>query len=304
MKVQQIVLSFLLIMLISSCRKEDNLGNVDNIAGLGGDTWAQGTIDKWIYDSLTVPYNSTVKYKYDQFELALNRTLVPMKEEKVIPILSAFKRVWIDPYVAEAGINFFKKYGNKFYVMVGSGSYDPNSTTVNLGSTSEDGTKIVVYQLNYFNTRFTPGYVKSDSVLVKGTIHTIEHEFAHVLHRNVLYPFAFTQVGSRLYTSDWYNVEPADAAAEGYISSYAMSKADDDFAEMVAFMLVNGRGGFETFVNSINYTGTTSNGTTADVARSRLRQKESIIVGYFKQAWNIDFYNLQTRTRTALMSLL
>ncbi len=301
---QKIVLCILLMAGFISCRKQDALGSVDNIPGLGGDTWVKGTIDKWIYDSLTVPYNSTVKYKYDQFELALNRTLVPMKEEKVIPILSAFKRVWIDPYVAEGGINFFKKYGNKFFVLVGSGSYDPNSNTVNLGSTSEDGTKIVVYQLNYFNTRLMAGYKTSDSLLVKETIHTIEHEFGHVMHRNVLYPFSFPQISSKFYTSDWNNVAEADAYSEGFVSSYAMATADEDFAETVSIMLINGKGGFDSFVNSINYTGTTSNGTTADVARSRLRQKESIIVGYFKQAWNINFYNLQTRTRFALASLL
>ncbi len=304
MKIQKAAFFLLLIAGMASCKKDETLGNIDNISGLGGDTWVKGPIDKWIYDSLTVPYNSTAKYKYDQFELSLNRTLVPMKEEKVVPILSAFKKVWIDPYVAEAGLNFFKKYGNKLFVLVGSGSYNPNSNTVNLGSTSEDGTKIVVYQLNYFSTKLTPGYVKSDSLLVKETIHTIEHEFAHVLHRNVLYPYAFTQVGSKFFTSDWNNVAESDAVSEGFVSSYAMAKADEDFAEMVSFMLINGKSGFDSFVNSINYTGTTANGTTAAVAQSRLREKESIIVGYFKQAWKIDFYNLQTRTRTALSLLL
>ena len=83
-----------------------------------------------------------------------------------------------------------------------------------------------------------------------------------------------------------------------------MAKADEDFAEMVSIMLIEGKAGFDKIVNSINYTGTTSNGTTAAVAQSRLRLKESIIVGYFKQAWNIDFYSLQTRTRSAISSLL
>ena len=59
------------------------------ISGLGGDTWAQGPIDKWIYDSLTVPFNIDVKYKWDEFALdQLDKTVVPVKEPIVIPLLS------------------------------------------------------------------------------------------------------------------------------------------------------------------------------------------------------------------------
>ncbi len=304
MKIFKIFFCFLLLVEITSCKKEDALGNVDNITGLGGDLWVKGPIDRWIFDSLTVPYNTAVKYKYDQFELKLNSTLVPMKEEFVIPVLSAIKKVWIETYSAETNANFMKKYGNKFFILVGSGNYDLATGAVNLGTTSEDGTKIVMYQLNYFKTRATPGYVPSDSMVAKEVFKTIEHEFAHVLHRNVLYPFTFTQVSSSLYTSDWTNVSFAEAYAEGFVTNYAMSQADDDFAEMVSFMLTQGKTAFDAFVNGINYTGTTANGTTAVVAKQRLRLKESIIVGYFKQSWNIDFYSLQARTRNAMNALL
>ncbi|MEO6000759.1 MAG: putative zinc-binding metallopeptidase [Chitinophagaceae bacterium] len=304
MKFAKSISLILFIASMSSCYKEDALGSVDNISGLGGDTWVKGPIDKWILDTLTVPFNSTVKYKYDQFELSLNRTLVPIKEEKVIPVMSAFKRVWMDTYIAETNPNFLKRYGNKFFVLVGSGSYDPASNSVNLGSTSEDGTKIVIYQLNYFRTKLMSGYLPSDSGLVKEVFRTIEHEFGHVLHRNILYPYSFNQVNSQLYTSDWANISDIDALSEGFVSSYAMSKSDEDFCEMISYMLTEGKAGFDKIVNSINYTGTTSNGTTAAEAQSRLRQKESIIVGYYKQSWNIDFYSLQSRTRSAVNSLL
>lgn len=304
MKIEKILLCILLVASCVSCKKEDALGNVDNISGLGGDTWVKGTIDKWIYDTLTVAYNSTVKYKYDQFELALNRTLVPIKEENVIPVMSALKKVWMDTYTAETNTNFMKKYGNKFFVLVGSGSYDLATGAANLGTTSEDGTKIVMYQLNYFKTRSMTGYKPSDSVVAKETFKTIEHEFGHVIHKNVLYPFSFTQIGAKSYTSDWTNVTRTEAFQEGFVTNYAMSKADEDFCETLSFMLTEGKAGYDKFVNSIIYTGTTSSGTTAAEAQSRLRQKESIIVGYFKQSWNIDFYSLQARTRAAIVSLL
>ncbi|MEP6701318.1 MAG: substrate import-associated zinc metallohydrolase lipoprotein [Bacteroidota bacterium] len=304
MKIEKIILFILLASSMASCKKEDALGSVDNIPGIGGDAWVKGPIDKWIYDSLTVAYNSTVKYKYDQFELSLSRTLVPVKEEKVIPVLSSLKKVWIDSYVAETNLNFMKKYGNKFFVLVGSGSYDQSSTAAILGSTSEDGTKIVLYQLNYFNTKSMAGFKLADSAVAREFFLTIEHEFAHVLHRNVLYPFAFPQISSKLYTEDYGNISENDARAEGFVTNYSMSQANEDFAETVSYLLILGKGGFDKLVNDINYTGTTVNGTTADVARSRLRQKEAIIASYFKQSWNIDFNSLQARTRAAFASLI
>ncbi len=288
--------------IIVACNKEDELGNVDNIPGLGGDTWTAGPIDKWIYDSLTVPYNITAKYKWDQFELDLNKILVPPMEEKVIPVLSAIRKGWIQPYVEEAGILFFKKISPKFFSLVGSPSFNSDGS-ITLG-TAEGGRKVVLYELNNFRIKGMPGYVPSDTDRVIRMFWVINHEYAHILDQNVKFPVEFSQSSASSYTSDWTNVTPQEALNEGFISQYSISGKDDDWAEMVALMLVHGRGWFEDRVNSINYTGTTPNGTTAAVAKARLRQKEAAVVSYFKQAWNIDFYNLQLRTRFAISSLI
>ncbi|MES2850284.1 MAG: substrate import-associated zinc metallohydrolase lipoprotein, partial [Bacteroidota bacterium] len=133
---------------------------------------------------------------------------------------------------------------------------------------------------------------------------TIQHEFAHILDQNVRVPLAFSSTSANSYTSDWLNLTNQDAHDAGFITPYAQSGRDDDWAEMVSFLLVNGRQYFENYVNSINYTGTTATGITAAQARQRLRDKEAALVTYFDQAWNIDFYVLQARTREAINSIL
>src|SRR4051812_2447716 len=142
-----------LTMLGVSCRKEDNLSDVGNIPGLGGDQWVQGPIDKWIYDSLTVPYNIAVKYKWDQSEIDLDKTLVPPEEEKVIPLLSAIKKVWINTYVAEAGILFFENISPKFFDLVGSPAF--LNGAIKLGE-AEGGRKVVLYNVNNFSIKGMP----------------------------------------------------------------------------------------------------------------------------------------------------
>lgn len=291
MKRFKIVLFLFALVALASCDKEDDLV-VDDISGLGGDVWAEGPIDKWINDSLTTPYNITAKYKWDQSELPLNRSLVPPREDKIIPVLSSIRRAWINPYIAEAGDVFFKKYAPKFFALVGSASYNPDGTIV-LG-TAEGGRKVLLYVLNDFRIKGMAGFTPSDSLNIKRMFNTIHHEFAHILHQNVMYPEDYKRISVGLYTANWNNVSTPEARATGFITPYSMSSPDEDFVEMIATMLVEGKAGFDKIINSI-----------ADpAARSILRQKEAMVVAYFKQVWNVDFYRLQTRTRASIETMI
>jgi substrate import-associated zinc metallohydrolase lipoprotein len=280
-----------------SCKKEDPL-DVDDISGLGGDTWVKTPLDQWLYDTLVVPYNIATKYKWDQFELELNKDLVPPDESKVIPVMSTVERVWINPYVLQGGEVFFKKYCPKLFVLVGSASWNLDGS-ITLG-TAEGGRKIVLYLLNDFKNKSMPGYVPADSVIPKQMFHVIHHEFGHILDQNIRRPVEFDAVCKGLYTADWINTNDYAARQDGFVTAYAESSPFEDFVEMISIMLTEGKSGFDNIVNSI--TGTSYRGTTADQAKARLRQKESIVVDYYKKAWSIDFYTLQTRVRTAIIN--
>jgi substrate import-associated zinc metallohydrolase lipoprotein len=290
------------LFMVAACRKEEKLPPLENIPGFGGDQWVKTAIDNWIYDTLTLPYNISVKYKWDQGELPgdFNKTLVPPKEEQVIPLLSAINRAWIQPYITEAGLPFFRDLAPKFFVLVGSGAYQ--SGAIKLGE-AEGGRKVTLFTVNEFRVRGMPGYVLPDTTNVLRTFKTIQHEFAHILDQNVQVPISFSASSASSYTSDWLNVTASEARNEGFITPYANSSKGEDFAEMVSIMLVYGKPYFDSYVNSITYTGTTPNGTTAVQAKARLKEKEAAVVAYYKQAWNIDFYNLQSRIRGAITSL-
>jgi substrate import-associated zinc metallohydrolase lipoprotein len=283
------------LMVLLSCKKEDAL-TVDDISGLGGDTWAKTAVDRWLYDTLTVPYNIATKYKWDQFELELNKTIVPPKEEKVIPVMSTVKKVWIEPYVAQGGELFFKKYCPKFFVLAGSANWNLDGS-ITLG-TAEGGRKVVLYLLNDFRNKTMPGYVLSDSAISKQMFHVIHHEFGHILDQNIRRPVEFDAVTKGFYTADWINTNDFEARKDGFVTAYALSSPFEDFVEIISIMLIEGRGGFDNIVNSV--TGTSTRGTTASQAKAKLREKEALVVNYFRQAWNIDFYSLQTRVRTAI----
>lgn len=294
----------LLVSLFTSCKKEDfDINEANNINGLGGDTWVKGPIDNWIHDTLTVPYNISVKYKWDQWEdlSDITKILVPPKEEIIIPILSATRKAWISPYIAEAGELFFKQLSPKFMYMIGSPAFESNGA-IKLGQ-AEGGRKVILLATNYVKTKTMPGYTLADTFWLKQMFHTIHHEFAHILHQTILYPDEFKDLNPSLYTAEWINYSDQDALRDGFITAYSMNVVDDDFVEMVSIMLLDGRAGFEAKLASIP-NGTSPRGITRDQAIARLRAKESIVVNYFKQTWNIDFYNLQLRTRAAIESLI
>ena len=304
MKIKNIALFVLFVSaFVASCKKEDPLGNVDNIPGLGGDTWASGPIDKWIYDTLTVPFNIGVKYKWDQSELNnyFDKTLVPPKEEQIIPVLGAIKKVWINTYVSEAGALFFKTISPKFLILVGSPIYVRGAIVEGF---AEGGRKVVLTNINNFRIKGMPGYTAADTDVVIRMFHVIHHEYSHILDQNVKVPVDFSASSANSYTSDWLNIDDQEALNDGFITPYSESSKDEDWAEMVSLMLVQGRPWFDNLVNSIDYTGTTANGITAQQAKARLRQKEAVVVSYFKQAWNIDFYSLQAKTKVAIDELL
>lgn len=298
----RVLLSYLcIVMLFFSCKKSENLGSVDDIPGLGGDIWDKGPIDNWIYSNLTKPFNISVKYKWDQFELELNKNLVPPKEEKIVPVMEAVKKVWIDTYIAEAGEVFMKTYCPKFFVLCGSASWNTDGT-ITLG-TAEGGRKIVLYVLNDFRTKAMPDYRASDSMGIKQMFHTIEHEFGHILHQNVLYPDDYKRITPGFYTANWNNVSDNAARRDGFVTAYAMSAPDEDFVEMISMMLTEGRAGFDKIVNSIP-AGSSQNGITQADAKAKLRKKEAMVVAYYKDVWGMDFYRLQSRVRAAVDSLI
>ena len=270
-----------MIMVIFSCDKKDNL-DTSNLLGLGGDTTAKGVIDKWLYDSMVKPYNIDVKYRWDPWEVDLSKTLVPPDESKVIPAMSIVKQIWIEPYNAETGgETFIKKYAPKWFVLVGSPQYNFNGTEIL--AQAEGGNKIVMFVINRFD--------KNNITELRMMLHTIEHEFAHILHQNILYPQEFKSITPG-YTATWFNVSDEDAQSQGFATAYSMASPDEDFVEMVSTMLIEGKARWDELVGAQNAT-----------AQAALRKKEQIVVDYFKKAWNIDFYSLQNRVQQALIRI-
>ncbi len=270
-----------LIIFLASCKPEveDLSAKID---GLGGTVLTKSTTDNWLNDNFTKPFNIEVKYRWDPFELPLEKTLVPPFVDKVRPTMEAVKAIWIDPYIKEAGADFIKKYCPKQYILVGSANWN-NDGTITLG-TAEGGRKVILYQINDFD--------KKNVAAVKQMLHTIHHEFGHILNQNILYSVAFKQITPGSYTSNWYNISEEEALNLGFVTSYAMSSADEDFVEMLATMLVEGKTAYDKRV-----------ATASPTAQAAIKLKEQIVVDYMNKAYNINFRSLEKTTQEAIANI-
>lgn len=240
-------------------------------------------LDNWLYSNFTSPYNIEVKYRWDASELNLYKTLVPPVPSKVQEVMEVASQVWIKPYVELAGAGFIKEYCPKQFMLVGSPEYNFDGT-IKLG-TAEGGRKVVLYVVNDF--------LKTDQFSVKQLIHTIEHEFAHILHQSIMYPAEFKELTPGEYTANWNMVSLAEARARGFITSYAMSSPDEDFVEMISMMLIEGKEGYEAILEC----------ETTAASRQILREKEQLVVKYFIENYGIDFYELQTKVQESIEAI-
>ncbi|RKR81463.1 substrate import-associated zinc metallohydrolase lipoprotein [Mucilaginibacter gracilis] len=263
--------------LVTSCKKDETL-NAD-LSALDRSVIINTALDNWLDANYLTPYNIQVKYRWDAYEDDLSKDLVPPKESQVQPTMEAVRDIWIKPYEAVGGATFMKINTPKQFYLVGSPSYNDDGT-ITLG-TAEGGKKITLFVINNFT--------KSNAANTQEMMHVIHHEFTHILNQKIAYDPAFKLVTPNGYTGNWNLISTATARSTGFITAYAQASPIEDFAEMTSIMLTQGKYKYDAIVNAL-----------ATSPKALLRQKEQYVVTYFKAAWNIDFYALQTQVSTAL----
>lgn len=275
----------LLLTIALSCKKEAAL-NVD-ITKSNLDTYAKGTLDTWLETNFLNPYNMEILYRFDRYQVSIDKEVAPVLENNVQPIMEGVRDVFIKPYLEVTSKAFLLPILPKEIALLGSGEYSDDQITL---GTADAGRQINLYEVN--------GYDRTNALSVMGTperpaaFHTMHHEFAHILHQNIPVPPGYEEISSSYVGSAWVGAGNSTATAKslGFITRYARNNKDEDFAEMIATLLVGGQDQFDAYVNT----------ATDATAITKLRKKEQVVVDYYKGAHGIDFRKLQAKVRTAI----
>jgi substrate import-associated zinc metallohydrolase lipoprotein len=275
------IILFSAIVLLGACSGEEALKE----SQLDVSTPAMSTLDKWIETNYVNTYNIKVQYKWDQNVVDNNRFLYPPIQAQVQPALEIVQKIWLESYSTIGGADFVKKIAPREFVLVGGRNLNTTGT-ITLGL-AEGGQRITLFETDLVD--------KKNRDNVKRFVHTIQHEYIHIL--NQYKPFdekTLSKITPTGYTSNWYATSTTVAREEGFITDYARSNINEDFAEMASTMLVNSKAEYDAILAGI----------TSVKAKADIKAKEAVVVKYFKDAYNIDFYKLRDQAEKNTLAVI
>ena len=269
-KYNKIAVLFLTLTVLTSCSNDDQVGE----SQLNYNQPPKTELDNWIGINYLNPYNINVQYKWNQNTVDNTRYLFPPLVDKVQPALEIVQKIWLDSYKTIGGEDFVKIIAPREIVLVGG--VNLNSVGTRTLGIAEGGQRVTLFE--------TDNIDRTNRANITEFIHTIQHEYIHILNQNK--PFdekawaAITPVG---YTADWYNYENAPSNELGFITSYARSNINEDFAETASVILISSKTEYAAFLAGIK----------SAAALAALKAKEALVVKYFKDAFDMDFYALR-----------
>jgi substrate import-associated zinc metallohydrolase lipoprotein len=285
---------------LSSCNNDEISSR--SIYDTGGEEEPLNKVGQWILDSFVKPYNIEVMYRWSDYETDMTKDLTPPTEDTVVPFLKVVKKVWMDVYEELASVpaegisggDVMKPVFPKQLLLIGSEAFNDDGSAV-MGA-AEGGRKITLTALDLFNPKFmtslSGGKTQNDygrALNEDNYIHTLHHEFCHILNQKKDFPITFQEITSSSYTAQWTSETRAGARTLGFVSPYAMAAPGEDFAETLSMYIINTPERWNAQFNVANNAGV-----------PLIAQKLGLVRTYMLENWGIDLDVLRELTLKAI----
>ena len=190
--------------------------------------------DKFLYDSLLVPYNIAFQYKLGDETTDMDYNLVPCKYDLSKQVACAVKYLWNDVYAKQINPEFLKLYAPRIINVLGSPAINAEHGTEVLG-VAEGGVKITLYNMNGFD-------LKNMAWMNQYIFHVMHHEFSHILHQTKSFPKEYERISAGKYDSQgWQYHTDEEAYSMGFVTPYSMAEAHEDFVEVISSYITDTR---------------------------------------------------------------
>ncbi|MCG8319820.1 MAG: putative zinc-binding metallopeptidase [Cytophagales bacterium] len=248
-------------------------------------------LDQYIDENFTQKYNMAIRYRFVDRFVDPDERATPPRVEVVRPMLDFIEEFWIAPYLEiENGEEFFVDHVPVEIVFLGGFIYNEDGT-VTLG-TADAGARITFTNVNAIDPE--------DTDWRNLQLQTVYHEFAHTVHQRYKLPTAFETISPTGYTSagSWFNLPEEEALQRGFVSPYASSSPNEDFAETVAFYL------FDTnFIDNVltdEADCDTPECVSRNEGRERIRQKVNAISEHYEKVTGVNLLKLREAVQSKL----
>lgn len=272
----------------TGCSSDDDLSGT---SVFDGDTIkANGEFDKWLVKNYLEPYNIDFQYRYNDklTDRVYNVTPADIDKAKALAIL--VKHMWLDSYTEVMGANFLKKYCPRQMQLIGSNEYSVNGSII-LG-TAEGGLKIMLYGVNRLDIddpriNVEDPYESHELEPIDMNywfFHTMHHEFCHILTQQKNYSTDYQTITAGSYHSqDWSNLKDTAVAKEGFVTAYASSEYNEDFAEVYATYVTMTPEAWQAILTKAGPEGA-----------ALLETKLSLVRSYFSESWGLDIDQMRS----------
>jgi substrate import-associated zinc metallohydrolase lipoprotein len=286
MKLKYTTLFLIGTLLLVSCYSDESVESPVKTV-----TESDDPLDQYIQTNYQDEYGVAVRYKYVDRYYDASKRASPPERDVVIPMLEFLNSFWIEPYInVPNGKRFFESHIPAEIVLIGSSIYNDDGTVL-LG-TADAGARITLTEVNFVDIQ--------NREWVFRQLGTIYHEFAHIVHQRYNLPPNFQQISPEGYTSagSWFTLSDEDALQRGFVSPYGTSSFNEDFAEIVAFLLYD-PDFYDKYIND------EPNCSTADCearneGRARLRRKYNAILEHYQENTGVDLLSVRALIQAKL----
>lgn len=252
--------------------------------------YSEEPLDQYIQANFIDEYGVAVRYKYVDRYVDQTKRVTPPRLEVVQPMLDFLTEFWVQPFVSVPNGNaFFRAHVPAEVIFIGSTIYNADGT-VTLG-TADAGARITLTEVNFIN--------RDDQDWIFRQLGTIYHEFAHIMHQRYNLPPNWQEISPQGYTSlgSWYNLTDDEALERGFVSPYGTSTFNEDFAELVAFLLFR-PDFYDWFITDEVCTDVDC--VARNEGRARLRRKYNAVLAHYKTNTGVDLLQVRALIQAKL----
>ncbi|HOO09211.1 MAG TPA: putative zinc-binding metallopeptidase [Cyclobacteriaceae bacterium] len=278
---------FTLVLLLAGCYPDETL----TVPVTQPNVQLETDLDKFIETNFREKYGMAIRYRFVDRYIKPTQRVAPPKLEVVQPMLDFIQKFWIDPFLeVQNGEAYFRTHVPAEVVLLGGFIYNDDGTVV-LG-TADAGAQITFTYVNAIDP--------ADKEWEALQLHTVYHEFAHIVHQRHKLPPDFEKISPAGYTSPgfWVSLSDEDALIRGFVSPYATSSPNEDFAETVAFYLYNQDFITEFMTDEPNCL--TPECEARNAGRELVREKLTAIMEHYKKVVGVDLEAVRNAVQAKL----
>ena len=299
----------------SSCG-EDALSSTSVIAQRQSSV-QETELDRWIRDSITLPYGIEVVYRQENHGGAATDYLYPPRAEQVKPVLRAFRTLCLESFAfAEQDRSNFLLGRAPLRLQLFGGAYADAHGMVRL-SLPQAPTTMMLTHCNAFSP--------DDP----NKVYLLARMGFHQLNRRLLAQLPYDRVAFSAISGDRYTGSTASLVApwqagrtidqqfgidswankRGFLTIHGMVSSEEDMAEMISATICATPLQVQQALTEAATPDTDADPEVqaryteeAKVAAQQLRRKQAFVTDYLQKVWHIDFRRWQITTARKLRS--